>query len=69
MNVAGAHYIKPRVDPSHYRFALSHTDIHIHPEIPASGYIPGASAVDRMIAIGERATYEALDALLKHQAA
>ena len=59
----------PRVYPSHYRFALSHADIHIHPEIPASGYIPGASAVDRMIKIGERATYQALDALLKHHAA
>jgi NTE family protein len=46
--------------PSHYRFALAQTDIHIHPEIPASGYIPSAAAVDRMIAIGERTASRAL---------
>jgi NTE family protein len=55
--------------PSHYRFALSHTDIHIHPEIPAIGYVPGAAAVDRMIAVGERAAYQALESLGKAQAA
>ena len=59
----------PRAYPSHYRLALSHTDIHIHPEIPVSGYIPGAFAVDRMIAVGERATHKALESLFKEQAA
>lgn len=59
----------PRAYPSHYRFALSHTNIHVHPEIPVSGYIPGASAVDRMIAVGERATRRALNAFVKEQAA
>lgn len=59
----------PRVYPSHYRFALSHTDIHIHPEIPISGYVPGPLAVDRMIAVGERAALQAFDSLLKEQAA
>ena len=59
----------PRVYPFHYRLAVSHTDIHIHPEIPVSGYIPGSFAVDRMIAVGERATREALDSLIKKQAA
>ena len=59
----------PRVYPSHYRFALSHTDIHIHPEIPASGYIPHTSAVDRMIVVGERAAREALESLCKQQTA
>ena len=58
-----------RAYPSHYRFALAHTDIHIHPEIPASGYVPGAAAVDRMIAVGERAAYQALESLAKAQAA
>ena len=51
----------PRAYPSHYRFALSHTDIHIHPQIPVSGYVPGPFAVDRMIAVGERATRQAFD--------
>lgn len=55
----------PRIYPSHYRFALSHADIHIHPEIPVSGYVPGALAVDRMIAVGERAAHQALDSLRK----
>jgi predicted acylesterase/phospholipase RssA len=50
-----------RAYPSQYRFALSFTDIHIHPEIPATSYVPGPSAVDRMIAIGERATHRALE--------
>lgn len=58
-----------RAYPSHYRFALAHTDIHIHPEIPAAGYVPGAAAVDRMIAMGELATYMALESLSKAQAA
>ena len=59
----------PRAYPSHYRFALSQTDIHIHPEIPPSGYIPSASAVDRMMVVGERATHEAFNVLFKQQAA
>ncbi|HEU4508867.1 MAG TPA: patatin-like phospholipase family protein [Pyrinomonadaceae bacterium] len=59
----------PRAYPSHYRFALSHTDIHIHPEIPFSGYVPSPLAVDRMIAVGERATRRALGTLFKEQAA
>lgn len=52
-----------RAYPSHYRSALSHTDIHIHPQVPTRGYLPGAAAVDRMIAIGERATYRAMESL------
>lgn len=52
-----------RAYPRHYRSALSHTDIHIHPHIPAHGYLPSAAAVDRMIAIGERATYRAMESL------
>ncbi|HKZ80048.1 MAG TPA: patatin-like phospholipase family protein [Pyrinomonadaceae bacterium] len=52
-----------RAYPSHYRFALSHTNVHIHPEIPAKGYVPSARAADRMIAVGERATHQALESL------
>ncbi|HLN97541.1 MAG TPA: patatin-like phospholipase family protein [Pyrinomonadaceae bacterium] len=55
--------------PSHYRLALAHTDIHIHPQIPSTGYVPGAAAVDRMIAVGERAAYVALESLAKAEAA
>jgi NTE family protein len=58
-----------RAYPSHYRFALAHTDIHIHPEIPAVGYVPGAAAIDRMIAVGERAAYRSFESLSKAQAA
>lgn len=58
-----------RAYPSHYRFALAHTDIHIHPEIPATGYVPGTAAVDRMIAVGEHAAYLAFESFPKAQAA
>jgi NTE family protein len=58
-----------RAYPAHYRFALSHTDIHIHPEIPVRGYVPGRTAVDRLIAIGERSTYIALESAFKKRAA
>ena len=57
------------VYPSHYRFALSQADIHVHPEIPVSGYIPRAAVVDRMIAVGERAVRRALVPMFKEQAA
>ena len=52
-----------RAYPSHYRFALAHTDIHIQPQIPATGYVPSATAVDRMIAVGECAAIQALESL------
>ena len=55
--------------PLHYRVAISHTDIHIHPEIPARGYVPDRRAVDRMIDIGERAALVALNSAFKHRAA
>ena len=58
-----------RFYPSHYRLALSHTEIHIHPEIPVSGYIPRATAVDRMIAVGEDAARHTLGLMFKEQAA
>ena len=47
--------------PAHYRSALSHTDIHIHPQVPTHGYLPSAAAVDRMISIGERAACRAME--------
>jgi NTE family protein len=49
--------------PRHYLSALAHTDIHIHPQIPLAGYVPRRAAVDQMIAVGERATYSALESL------
>ena len=49
-----------RAYPGHYRAALARTDIHIQPQIPLAGYVPRSSAVDRMIAVGERAAYRAL---------
>jgi NTE family protein len=58
-----------RVYPSHYRFAVSHADIHIHPQIPAGGYVPGAAAVNRMIAVGERSACMALESAFKERAA
>jgi NTE family protein len=58
-----------RAYPAHYRYALFHTDIHIQPEVPATGYVPNSSAVNRMIAVGERATYQALASVPQKMAA
>jgi predicted acylesterase/phospholipase RssA len=58
-----------RAYPSQYRIALSHTNIHIHPEIPVASYVPSPAAVDRMIAVGERAAYQALEQFSKKIAA
>ena len=58
-----------RTYPRHYRSALAHTDIHIHPDIPAVGYVPRSFAVDRMIAVGERAAQRALQSRWKARAA
>ena len=55
--------------PRHYLSALAHTDIHIHPRVPLAGYVPGHAAVTKMIAVGERATYRALESLSNRRAA
>lgn len=52
-----------RFYPQHYQSALAHTDLHIHPEIPITGYVPGSNAVERMIAVGERATVRMIESL------
>lgn len=62
-------YWTNRAYPSHYKSALSHTDIHIHPYIPAEGYMPGRAAVERMIAVGEGATHRALESISLRKAA
>lgn len=49
-----------RFFPRHYRLAVSRTDLHIRPSIPLSGYVPGAAAIERMIAAGEDAALRAL---------
>jgi NTE family protein len=49
-----------RFYPQHYRLAVHHTDLHIHPSIPLKGYIPGVTAIDRIIAAGEDAARRAL---------
>lgn len=58
-----------RAYPSQYRFALSRANLHIHPDIPATCYLPGPRAVNHMIAVGERATYQALEEFSRKMAA
>jgi hypothetical protein len=63
MRAIGRHPARPahsRFYPEHYRSALHHTDLHIHPCIPVAGYSPGAAAIERMIAAGAEATRRAL---------
>ena len=42
---------------------------HEPPDIPAASYVPGSRAVNRMIAVGERATYQALERFSSKQVA
>lgn len=59
----GLHPARPRGQqfyPAHYRVALRHTDLLVQPSIPRAGYVPGAAAVERMIAAGEQAVHQAL---------
>jgi NTE family protein len=51
-----------RLYPTHYLKAISHTDLLIQPDIPVTGYVPGYSAVERMIAAGEEAVHRAFAA-------
>jgi len=55
--------------PKHYLSALAYTDVHIHPQIPLADYVPGPSAIDKMIAVGERATYRGIEAFSNSLAA
>ena len=52
-----------RLYPAHYRRALEHTELLIHPHVPFSGYWPGDDGIDRMILAGEQAARLALQAL------
>jgi len=68
MRAFGCHPARPahsRFYPEHYRRALHHTDLHIHPFIPMAGYAPGTAAIERMIAAGAEATHRALERLEK----
>ena len=56
-----SHYISGRLYPEHYRRALDNTDLFIQPEIPMSGYVPVAAAIERMIEVGEHAARIALE--------
>jgi NTE family protein len=59
----GIHPADPRarrIYPSHYLTAIRHTDLLIQPDIPVGGYVPGTTAVERMIAAGEEAVHRAL---------
>ena len=51
--------------PAHFRRAVLHTDVLIQPTIPTAGYMPGAAAVERMIAAGEEAARQALGGRLQ----
>jgi NTE family protein len=63
LRTLGCHPSHPRHSrfyPQHYRVAVHHTDLHIHPSIPLKGYVPGITAVERMITAGEDAARRAL---------
>lgn len=57
------HEIKGRAYPLHYREAVGHADVLVHPPVPFSGYVPGPAAVERMIKAGEQAAHRALSRL------
>ena len=37
-----------RLYPQHYKQALGHTDLLIHPRIPKIGYLPGKKAIEHL---------------------
>ncbi len=47
--------------PTHYRDAVSQTDLLIQPAIPIWSYVPGLPAFERLIVEGELATKRALE--------
>jgi NTE family protein len=55
--------------PAHFRNAVLHTDLLIQPAIPTAGYVPGAAAIERMIAAGEQAARQSLALRLESEAA
>ena len=52
-----------RFYPEQYRRAVAQADVLICPDIPMSGYIPGETALQKMIEAGERATHLAFSKL------
>jgi NTE family protein len=62
LGIHAAHPRAQRIYPSHYLTAIRHTDLLIQPDIPVNGYVPGTTAVERMIAAGEEAVHRALSA-------
>lgn len=64
-----SHELKGRAYPFHYRLAVGHADLLVHPRVPLSGYLPGAAAVERMIRVGEQAARHALSRMSGREAA
>jgi NTE family protein len=60
LGLHAAHPYAHRLYPAHYRIALSHTDLLIHPRVPLAGYWPGEAGSERMIFAGEQAARQAL---------
>jgi NTE family protein len=72
LRAAGLHPTHPRgerIYPSHYRQAVRHADLLIHPSIPTAGYLPSERAVHKMIAAGELAARRSLTRMLGRDAA
>lgn len=61
LGLGADHPKRLRLYPAHYRNALHHTHLLIHPRVPFAGYWPGDMGVDRMIAAGEEAARRALE--------
>ncbi len=61
MGLDAAHHYARWFYPAHYQIALSHTDLLIHPRVPLTGYWPGVTGSERIIAAGERAAKHALE--------
>jgi NTE family protein len=63
IGISPNHQWASRTYPLHYHVALQSTDLLIRPEIPCSGYLASAQALERMISAGDRATRRALDSI------
>lgn len=62
-----AHPLGARLYPAHYRREVRHTDLLIRPAIPFISYVPGAAAIERLIAAGEKAAQQAFSRWLNQE--
>jgi hypothetical protein len=60
LGLPNSHRHARRIYPSHYLNSVHGADVLVQPNIPIQAYVPGGVSVEKLIAAGERAAYQAL---------